>query len=131
VSKYISVSDVALIPLKRRDTFKKVLPSKIFENAAMEKPILLGVEGEAKELIEDYNAGLAFIPEDKNDFLEKLDLIYTDKKQFLAYKDGCRKLASNFDRKKLADRMFEVIKKLLLESNEKIMKIDTALKKNN
>jgi len=61
VPEYISITDVALVQLKRTETFKKVLPSKIFENAAMRKPILLGVEGEAQEVVESYGAGLAFL----------------------------------------------------------------------
>ena len=73
VVRYISITDVALVPLKKSDTFKTVIPSKIFENAAMEKPILLGVEGESKEIIETYKAGLCFEPENEKEFLEKLN----------------------------------------------------------
>ncbi len=60
----ISASDIALIPLKKLDLFKGAIPSKIFENASMEKPLVLGVEGEAYELfIEKGNAGLFYEPE--------------------------------------------------------------------
>uniref|UniRef100_UPI0035937A64 glycosyltransferase family 4 protein n=1 Tax=Pricia sp. TaxID=2268138 RepID=UPI0035937A64 len=45
VSQYISLLDVGLVNLRKSETFKSVLPSKIFELAAMNKPILLGVEG--------------------------------------------------------------------------------------
>lgn len=38
----------------------------------MNKPILLGVEGESKEIIELYQAGLCFVPESEEDFLTKL-----------------------------------------------------------
>jgi len=34
----------------------------------MQKPILLGVEGQAKELVEEYGAGLCFEPENRHDF---------------------------------------------------------------
>jgi len=61
----VAASDVAVIPLKRLELFKGAIPSKIFECLAMKKPILLGVEGEAKELfITTGNCGLAFTPED-------------------------------------------------------------------
>ncbi|MCE3279631.1 MAG: glycosyltransferase family 4 protein [Bacteroidetes bacterium] len=49
----VAASDIALIPLKRLDLFKGAIPSKIFENLAMKKTLLLGVEGEAKELFID------------------------------------------------------------------------------
>jgi glycosyltransferase involved in cell wall biosynthesis len=64
----IQAVDLAIIPLKRLDIFKGAIPSKIFENLAMKKGVLLGVEGEAKELfIDEGDAGLAFIPEDDED----------------------------------------------------------------
>jgi len=112
VPRYIGVADVALIPLKKRKTFTKVIPSKIFENAAMAKPILLGVEGEAKEIIESYRAGLCFEPENKLDFLEKLNQMYSDKKQYESFQQGCADLAKAFDRKSLALQMFQTIKRL-------------------
>ena len=65
--------DVAVIPLRKLDLFKGAIPSKIFENMALKKPLLLGVEGEAKDLfIDNAHAGLAFIPEDARDLAEKI-----------------------------------------------------------
>lgn len=116
IQDYISIIDVALVNLKKSDTFKSVIPSKIFENAAMEKPILLGVEGETQKIIEDYNAGLCFEPENEGDFLLKLyqikDLVLQGK-----FTEGCQKLAQDFDRKKLARDMLGIIK-----LNEKVSK---------
>ena len=59
-----SATDASLILLKRSDTFKKVLPSKMAEAMAMQCPIILGVEGEAREVLEDAKAGIAITPED-------------------------------------------------------------------
>jgi len=56
-------TDVSLILLKRSDTFKKVLPSKMAEAMAMQCPIVLGVEGEAAAVLEDSRAGVAIEPE--------------------------------------------------------------------
>lgn len=42
--------DVAVIHLRPLDLFLGAIPSKIFENLAMEKPLLLGVDGEARQL---------------------------------------------------------------------------------
>ncbi|MBL4710600.1 MAG: glycosyltransferase family 4 protein [Flavobacteriales bacterium] len=109
VQNYLSIISVALIPLRRLETFKTVIPSKIFESAAMAKPILLGVEGESKEIIESYRAGLCFIPEDENSFLEKLTKLKQNKELYQECKEGGLLLAKDFDRKKLADKMFSVI----------------------
>lgn len=60
----VAASDAAVVPLKKLDLFKGAIPSKIFENLAMKKPVLLGVDGEAKTLfIEEGKAGLFFEPE--------------------------------------------------------------------
>jgi glycosyltransferase involved in cell wall biosynthesis len=56
--------DIGIIPLKKLDLFKGAIPSKIFEILYLKKPVLLGIEGEAKDLfIEEAGAGLAFEPE--------------------------------------------------------------------
>ena len=60
----VAGADIAVIPLKKLDLFLGAIPSKIFESLAMRKPILLGVEGEAKSLfIDQAKAGVAFEPE--------------------------------------------------------------------
>ena len=74
----------------------------------MQIPILMGVEGEAKEIIEKYGAGLCFEPENEKDFKEKLLKILTPS----IYKEcqkGCQILAKDFDREKLAKNMLDII----------------------
>ncbi len=107
IKKYISIIDVSLVNLKKSDTFKSVIPSKIFENASMLKPILLGVEGESKDIIQKYNAGVTFEPENKQDFLQSLEKI---EENYTSYIEGCKKLAVDFDRKKIAKEMLDTIK---------------------
>jgi len=109
VAEYISITDAALVPLKKSDTFKTVIPSKIFESAAMGKPILLGVEGESKGIIDKYNAGLCFEPENKTDFLGKVTEITNNKENYTSFINGCAALAEDFDRKKLAENMYSII----------------------
>ena len=110
VARYISLTDAALVPLKKSDTFKTVIPSKIFENAAMEKPILLGVEGESQAIIEQYGAGLCFEPENKTDFLSQLQRLSTDSALYSQLQAGCRRLAADFGRERLAREMLEVVR---------------------
>jgi len=111
VPPYLSLMDVSLVPLKKSDLFKTVIPSKIFENSAMQIPILLGVEGESADIIQKYNAGLCFEPENKEDFLTQLNLLKEDKTIYENCQAGCLTLAKEFDRKKMAEKM----RKFLLE----------------
>ena len=110
VPSYLSILDVSLVPLKKSKTFETVIPSKIFESAAMEIPILLGVNGEAKKIIEKYKVGLYFEPENEKDFLEKLYIIKNDRNLYVNLKNNCKYLVYDFDRKKLAKEMLKVIK---------------------
>ncbi len=112
IKDYISILDVALINLKKSDTFKTVIPSKIFENASMLKPILLGVEGESADLIESYNAGICFEPEDYDSFYKGL-IELQDSSVYKNYQLGCQKLAQSFNRNTLANNMLTEIKVIL------------------
>lgn len=112
IPKYLTAVDAALVPLKKSTTFESVIPSKVFESVAMNVPILLGVDGETRRIIESYHSGLYFEPENESDFIEKIKLIknltLNDSNAFSA---GCQKMASDFDRKNLAKKMLEVLSK--------------------
>ena len=105
VPNVLSLMDVSLVPLKKSDLFKTVIPSKIFENSAMQIPILLGVEGESADIIKEFGAGLCFEPENKTDFIEKLTAIKDDEALYSKCQEGCLALAKAFDRKKMAAEM--------------------------
>jgi glycosyltransferase involved in cell wall biosynthesis len=114
VPEYLATIDVALINLKKSDLFTTVIPSKIFESAAMNRPILLGVDGEARSLVERYNAGLFFEPENETDFLEKLMLLKNNPALYRRLQEGCHKLATDFDRKLLAGTMIDEIRETMV-----------------
>jgi len=109
IPSYLAALDVSLVPLKKSPTFESVIPSKIFESAAMNIPILLGVNGETREIIEYYGAGLYFEPENEVDFVNKLKLIRNEIESGNTFEGGCQKLASEFDRKQLAKRMLQIL----------------------
>lgn len=112
VPSYLSICDVSLAPLKNRENFKEVIPSKIFEASAMGKPTLLGVQGEAQKILERYNAGVCFVPEDEEDFLLKLKEI-KDEGRYVEYQKGCEVLAKMYDRKKLAEDMISTLENMM------------------
>ncbi len=109
VADYISVIDAALIPLTKTDIHASLIPSKIFESASMLKPILLGVEGEAADIVKRHNAGLIFEPENKNEFLAGVEKISSDDTLYKEFQIGCSELAEEFDRKRLAAKMLKIL----------------------
>jgi len=111
VKKYLSVMDIALVNLKKSDTFLSVIPSKIFEAAAMGKPILLGLNGETKGIIQQYNAGLCFEPENKTEFINT-SIKISEPSIYQEKKEGAFILAQNFEREKIASQMLNTIEKV-------------------
>jgi glycosyltransferase involved in cell wall biosynthesis len=71
----LSVSDVSLIHLIKKDLFKSVLPSKIFEAAAMKNPIIIGVQGYAADFVRKIGAGICVEPENTDELLDALEKI--------------------------------------------------------
>jgi len=65
VPAFLSIADACLVHLARKELFKTVMPSKIFEAAAMCKPIILGVEGFAASFLTDAGAGICIEPENE------------------------------------------------------------------
>ena len=105
---YIDTSDYSLVNLKKSNEFKNVIPSKIFENIAMYKPILLGVEGESKELIEKYKVGVAFEPENIESFINAISEIeQINQEDFIC---NCDKMLNDFNRNQIAEKMINFIK---------------------
>jgi glycosyltransferase involved in cell wall biosynthesis len=109
--RIIASSDVALIPLRKIDLFKGAIPSKIFENLALRKPVLLGVEGEAKELfIEEGNAGLAFVPEDEHDLAAKAQMLFEDSQLTADLgESGYQYVNQNFNWDTIADDFWKIL----------------------
>ncbi len=107
--KIINNIDVSLVNLKKNNTFLNVIPSKIFENIAFGKPILLGLEGESKQLINSYRVGITFEPESQKSFINALKKI----ENFCGTKveNNFVKMSIDFDRKKLAAKMLKFLLK--------------------
>lgn len=111
---YLSLLDISLVPLRKSELFLSVIPSKIFELSAMNIPILLGVDGEARALVEQYGNGVFYTPEDKGSFLGQLyKMISNDSELLNRSKEGCKNLTLEYDRQKMAMKLFWSIKKLL------------------
>ena len=106
----LSLTDVSLVLLKDMELFRTVIPSKIFESMAMKRPIVLGVEGESRDLVGSADAGLFVEPENAAQLAEAVVRLADDPAL-------CRRLGENgrafveqhFDRRVLAERYAAVL----------------------
>lgn len=112
----LKMIDASIIPLRRLDLFKGAIPSKIFESLSMEKPIILGVEGEATELfIDEGKAGVNFIPEDADSLAEQIRHVITSSVELDQMgKNGRQYVGLKFERDKVASGFY-----LLMQANSK------------
>lgn len=111
--KIWSLTDVSLVLLRRLDLFKTVIPSKIFESMAMSTPIILGVEGEVKDIIEDSHAGVCITPEAAGELAQEVLRLKNNPDQLAQLASSGRSyVAREFDRKSLADQYLRVIESL-------------------
>jgi len=57
VADYLLHADICLTNLKKIESFKLVRPNKLFQYMALKKPIVSGIWGEAKNIVEGANSG--------------------------------------------------------------------------
>jgi colanic acid biosynthesis glycosyl transferase WcaI len=61
---FINASDVCLVLLRKAGLFSTVLPSKMLEFMACGRPVVLGVDGQARKILEQAQAGIYVPPGD-------------------------------------------------------------------
>jgi glycosyltransferase involved in cell wall biosynthesis len=114
IPSYLASVDACLVHLKRTDLFKSVLPSKMFEAAAMERPIVLGVEGDAAEFLQDASAGVCIEPENAEELVAAVVKLSRDNDLRARYgRSGREYVKRYFDRDALASSYLQLIHLLL------------------
>lgn len=112
VAEWWALLDATVVHLRRTELFESVIPSKIFECMAMGVPILMGVHGEALAIVENAKAGIAFEPENPHALLRQISLIRNDRYLLTTLSENGALAAVEFDRRRLALRMLEVLEKV-------------------
>lgn len=106
--------DVMLVLLKRDPVFKTVIPSKLFEGMIMEKPLIVGVEGETKFIVEKAGAGITITPESRDEFKQAvLDLYNSRDLRARLASNGYSNARKYFMRDRLADKYISIMQRLL------------------
>ncbi len=69
---HMATSDALLVPLADDDLYRSFIPSKLFDSMASGRPVLLSVDGEAREILEEAEAGTFYPPEDGGALAERI-----------------------------------------------------------
>ena len=79
-------------------------------------PIILGVKGEAKEILEKSEAGICFEPDNVDELVEEIEYLKTNSLELEKMKQKGRDFVkTNFDRNELAKKLDDVFAKLFIK----------------
>jgi glycosyltransferase involved in cell wall biosynthesis len=106
----LASSDCLLVHLKKRELFETVIPSKIFESMAMERPLIMGVRGEAAKIVRCSGAGMEIEPD--ND-AQLADAVCRLKDDLAFYQSLCHRgrsfVSMHYTRDVLATQYLQII----------------------
>lgn len=110
----INASDVCLVLLRKTALFKTGIPTKMLEFMSCGRPVILGVDGFARTLLEEASAGLYVEPENSRSLTDAIRQLYKDPelRQRLGA-NGRQSIVKNLSRKKTAELYLDVLVKLL------------------
>lgn len=113
VKSILAASNASLVHLRNKALFQQVIPSKIFEAMAMGLPILLGVDGESREIVVSSGSGIFFEPENAADLLVAIEKLRRDEKAYQKMSSNGKKTAELFEREALAKVMLSDIEAIV------------------
>ncbi len=103
--------DAYVVPLKKLDLFLGAIPSKIFEPLALGCPVLLGVDGEAKDIfVDDGKCALHFEPENENQLIQRINELKADAALQQSLKENGKAFVKNkFNRQSIAHEFYDFL----------------------
>ncbi len=108
---FISIADVCLSHLQRKDLFRTVLPSKIFEAMAMARPVILGVEGFAADLLRRADAGICIEPDNAKELAAAVERLADNREESERFgRAGYDHVVKHFNRTTLAADYLEILR---------------------
>jgi glycosyltransferase involved in cell wall biosynthesis len=108
---HIALCDAVIIPLRKNKLFEGALPSKIFEAAAMERPMIVSANGLPAETVHRFGAGLVAEPGDPHALVQAIKRLRASPALRERCREGCRALARAHDRDVLARLMLAEIRR--------------------
>ncbi len=113
IPAYVSAADLCLVMLKKTELFKTVIPTKLLEYMACERPVIVAVDGQARQIIEEANAGVFVEPENHSALSQAiLDLAQDPKRRLRMGTNGRQYIINKLSRKKTAQDYITVLQEM-------------------
>lgn len=114
VPAFISASDACLVLLKKTEVFKTVIPTKMLEFMSCAQPVILGVEGQARQVLLEADAGIAIEPGNAAALVSAIQTVYSNRESAHAKGQNGRKyILENLSRSMTAEKYIAVLDRLL------------------
>jgi len=119
IPAYICACDACLVLLKKTDLFKAVIPTKMLEFMSCARPVILGVDGQARKIIEEAEAGIFVEPENAADLAQAVIRLAADAslRESLGH-NGRRHILQRFSREHTARAYLDVLESLVGQKRE-------------
>jgi colanic acid biosynthesis glycosyl transferase WcaI len=116
IPAYICASDACLVLLKKSDIFKTVLPTKMLEFMSCACPVILGVDGQAREIVEKAQAGIFIEPGNAADLARAVITLLSNSPLRESFgRNGRRYVVQNYSRQQTAHAYIELLKNVVGE----------------
>jgi glycosyltransferase involved in cell wall biosynthesis len=103
IPAYVSAADLCLVMLKKTELFKTVIPTKLLEYMACERPVIVAVDGQARQIVKEAGAGAFVEPENSQALVEAiLDLAEDPERRRQMGARGRQYIVNKFSREKTA-----------------------------
>jgi len=110
IPAFISASDACAVLLRKTEVFKTVIPTKMLEFMSCSRPVILGVDGQARKIVEEAEAGIVIEPENSVALVAAIQRLAVDH-------DLCQKLGAqgreyivrHFSRRQTAEAYIHVL----------------------
>jgi len=116
IPAFINASDVCLVLLKKTELFKTVIPTKMLEFMSCSRPVILGVDGQARQIVEDAQGGIVIEPENADALVSAIQRLADDPKLRQQLGDSGRAyIVERYSRRKTAELYLDVLRSVLAE----------------
>lgn len=116
----LSLASAAIVHLKDQPVFETVIPTKLLDGMAAARPVLLGVRGQARAILEEAGAGLAFEPENPADLVRAVQTLMADPQGAADMgRRGRDYVVRRFDRRALAADYLGLLREVAAQARDR------------
>lgn len=106
----LAASDACVATLQNIPMFRMTYPNKVFDYMAAGKPILLGIDGVIRKVVEECRGGIYFCPSDDDALAKAVRELCKDRSEGCRMGQRARELVlKNFDRRDHAESFRELL----------------------